>query len=463
LALRREVALKVLDEGAPLAESMRERFLAEARILAGLDHPNIVRIFSVDKEAGRLRLGMELVKGHTLSDLVRRDGPLAAEEAARIGTDLCRALAAIHAKGLVHMDVKPGNVMRAGGGRIVLLDFGFTRASAGATGGPLGGTPYFCAPEQLEGRDSIGPVTDIYALGVTLYWLVSGRYPHEAKDYFELRRVVLREPPRPLLDVAPDVPAEYAAIVSRAIRKDAKDRFASAGAFEEALQSFLAGRGSRRPTERRALAPLVAGLVGALLVALAALLFFRPRPAQVAAAAPEVSFDLFAERGGEDVLLEPDDRVREEERLFMEVRAEVPIHLYVFNEDQHGTMHTLFPTPSSEVQNPLAIDGAQRLPASGVWIVTTPGGGAEYFHVVASVEPVPSVAEIASLVEPVTWIGMPADVRGRIESGLRGVGATTETPATDPPAPFASLGQVLAAVRERVPGVSVETLRLAHP
>ncbi len=235
--LGREVALKLIDDDRPLSLHSRERFLAEARVLAALDHPNIVRVHSVGESDGRLFICLERVVGKTLSEVVAQNGPSSPREAAQIGIDLCRALAELHQKGLVHRDLKPSNVMRATGGRIVLLDFGFARSHADRTAS--GGTPRFMAPEQFDARGEVGPRSDLYALGVMLYWLVTNRYPHEAESFESLREAVLAGAHVPLTDRLPTVPAKFAAIVERALAP-ANTRFESAGAFERALRDFLA-------------------------------------------------------------------------------------------------------------------------------------------------------------------------------------------------------------------------------
>lgn len=243
--LGREVALKVVDDGRPLSLASRERFLAEARVLASLDHPNIVRVHSVGELEGRPYLCLERVQGSTLADVVRSGGPRSAQEAAQIGVELCRALAALHQKGLVHRDVKPSNVMRANGGRVVLLDFGFAR-STNEGQGAAGGTPRCMAPEQFDANREVGPQADLYALGVVLYWLVSGRYPHDADDFESLRTAVLAGRTVPLSDRAPTVPETFERIVERALAPEAR-RHASAGELERELRAFLAGAEGARP------------------------------------------------------------------------------------------------------------------------------------------------------------------------------------------------------------------------
>ncbi|MCK6446703.1 MAG: serine/threonine protein kinase [Planctomycetes bacterium] len=248
--LGREVALKVVDEARPLSLAARERFLSEARVLASLDHPNIVRVHSVGEASGRLFLCLERVHGKTLADWVDQRGPLSATEAARVGVELCRALVALHAKGLVHRDLKPSNAMRAENGRVVLLDFGFARSTSSGPGS-AGGTPRFMAPEQFdagrEGAREVGPKADLYALGVLLYWLVSKRHPHDAEDFESLRAAVLAQRTIPLGERVPDVPETYARIVARALAPE-QERFATAGEMEQALGRFLEEPQRARPT-----------------------------------------------------------------------------------------------------------------------------------------------------------------------------------------------------------------------
>jgi serine/threonine protein kinase len=182
--LDKEVALKVLR--VPSASGReRAQLLNEARFLASLDHPNIVRIHSVLEERGDIELCLELIRGRTLEEIVRQDGPFSAQEAALIGKELCRALSAIHGQGLVHCDLKPANVMRTEDGRIVLFDFGLTRGSEGDAPRTIRGTPVFLAPEVPSHRRT-GPPADLYALGVLLYYLVTGNHPIEASHLGEV-------------------------------------------------------------------------------------------------------------------------------------------------------------------------------------------------------------------------------------------------------------------------------------
>ncbi|MEQ1893232.1 MAG: protein kinase [Planctomycetota bacterium] len=253
-ALNREVALKVLHDDLRVSTPARRRFLQEARLLASVDHPNVVRIHSISEEGQHLRLSLELVLGATLDKVAREQGPFAPEEAARIGADLCRALAALHAKGLVHRDLKPSNVIREHGGRVVLLDFSLVRAERGGSvegTSSQEGTPLFMAPEQFEGREPIGTPADIYGLGALLYWLVALRHPCAGETFGEVRARAVEGKVTPLLEVRPELPRPFVAIVERALHRDPVERFGSAGEMEGELRAFLA-RGEHRRRVRTA-------------------------------------------------------------------------------------------------------------------------------------------------------------------------------------------------------------------
>src|SRR5688500_5498384 len=168
--LERDVALKLLRGQASEDDPRTSRIAIEGRLLARVRHPNVISVHGVAVNDGRVGLWMELVRGATLEQLLQQRGPFSAREAALIGIDLCRALAAIHAAGLIHRDVKAQNVMREDGGRIVLMDLGTGRESGGPTdpSADMAGTPLYLAPEIFAGG-SASVRTDIYGLGVLLY------------------------------------------------------------------------------------------------------------------------------------------------------------------------------------------------------------------------------------------------------------------------------------------------------
>jgi TolB-like protein/Flp pilus assembly protein TadD len=236
--LASEVALKVLTSETAEAGAT---VIQEARLLARVRHPNVVSIFGADRSAGQVGLWMELVRGRTLKQLVKQQGVFGAREAALVGLDLTRALAAVHGAGLVHRDVKPHNVMRDDSGRIVLMDFGAgieLNEPSDASQRKYVGTPLYMAPE-LFGRHEPSTQTDLYSLGVLLYHLVTGGYPIEGPSVDEVELQHIRGQRRRLRDARPDLPTEFVRIVERAIDPDPHRRYESAGAMEADLARFV--------------------------------------------------------------------------------------------------------------------------------------------------------------------------------------------------------------------------------
>lgn len=251
-ALRREVALKLLHGGAAAAgQAGQQALLEEARALARMRHPNIVPVHGVESHAGRVGFWSELIRGRTLAAIVRAEGPMGAREVALAGLDLCAAVGALHGVKLLHRDIAAENAMREEGGRLVLVDFGL-RGGAG-----LWGTPLYMAPELFGGAKA-SVASDIYSLGVTLYFLASGRFPYEARSLEELREVMGRGGRRELAEARPGIPPELARVIERAAHPEAARRYATAGQLQAALSEFLAG--AARGRSRRWLAVAAAAL-----------------------------------------------------------------------------------------------------------------------------------------------------------------------------------------------------------
>ncbi|MGH9161531.1 MAG: protein kinase domain-containing protein [Vicinamibacteraceae bacterium] len=242
MRLHREVALKLWRVERGSATDRAERMLNEARILARVRHQNVVAVYGAEEHDGRVGLWMELIHGETLANIMATRGPYSAEEAALIGQDLCRALAAVHAAGLLHRDLKAQNVMREEGGRLVLMDFGAgerQRVPRRERAGRVTGTPLYLAPEVIEGEASTVQ-SDVYGLGVLLFHLVTGRFPVEASSYDELCDKHERGERTPLIDVRQDLPEAFVPALERAIDPDPARRYRSAGAFQKALAASLA-------------------------------------------------------------------------------------------------------------------------------------------------------------------------------------------------------------------------------
>jgi eukaryotic-like serine/threonine-protein kinase len=239
--LDREVALKLLKPSVtgPVPTA---RLVEEARTLARVRHHNVVTVHGADMHDGRVGLWMELVRGRTLTQILAAQGPFSASEAALVGQEVCRALAAVHAAGLVHRDVKAQNVMRESGGRLVLMDFG------------AGGTPVYLAPELLAGGAPT-VASDVYAVGVLLYHLVTADFPVYGTNVLELMRAHGRGERHHLAEKRPELPEAFVAAVERAVHTDPAQRFASMRLMQEALASLAAPAAVASPTTSHTQAP----------------------------------------------------------------------------------------------------------------------------------------------------------------------------------------------------------------
>ena len=252
--LDREVAVKLLRTPAG-DDSDYTAILREARLIAKVRHPNVVSVYGVERYDGRVGFWSDFVDGKTLADLQRIQGPFGARETATIGIELCRALSAMHSAGLLHRDIKASNVMREQGGRILLMDFGLSADMTG--GGASGGTPPYMAPELFKGAPA-SVASDIYAMGVLLFFLTTGRYPVDSIRVAGARRR--------LIDERPDLPETFTTAVETAIDPDPAKRFASAGEMLAALSKTV-GSNQTKPVRKRwqlavASALVLAGLGG---------------------------------------------------------------------------------------------------------------------------------------------------------------------------------------------------------
>jgi tRNA A-37 threonylcarbamoyl transferase component Bud32 len=237
--LHRRVAVKLLSESLGTDPQFVERFRREARAAAGLSHPNISGVFDYGEEGDTPFLVMELIDGETLADRIGREGRLPPEEAARIAADVADALQAAHEAGVIHRDVKPGNVMLDGRGHVRVMDFGIAAASWAApitaTGTTLG-TASYLSPEQASGERAT-PSSDIYSLGCVLFEMLTGRPPFAGDSPVAVATAHVREAPASVRELAPDTPAALAAACDRALSKDPRGRPLSAAAFASELRS----------------------------------------------------------------------------------------------------------------------------------------------------------------------------------------------------------------------------------
>jgi serine/threonine protein kinase len=260
-ALKRAVALKVMcaSSGEDVL-SWRERFLREARALAAINHPNLVTVYQVGDDRGTVFLAMELLEGETLDARMTRPEPMEIAEVVRIGTEVATGLAAIHARGLIHRDIKPGNVWLCGDGcaknagtdpdsaaqsppaftGVKILDFGLVREIQGDTHltevGAVVGTPAYMSPEQIRGR-SLDHRTDLFSFGCMLYAMSTGRRPFDASTPLAQAAALAADTPPSPRQVNPNVPAGLSALIEQLLAKSADERPASAVEVIERLRT----------------------------------------------------------------------------------------------------------------------------------------------------------------------------------------------------------------------------------
>jgi serine/threonine protein kinase len=247
--LERHVAVKLLAEHLADDANFVARFRREALAAARLVHPNIVQVFDfgLDEATDQHYIVMELVQGHSCAELLRDQGTLPVDEVLDIIGQSCRGLDHAHRHGVVHRDVKPGNLMRSDDGVVKLADFGIAKASEQSSITQVGsvlGTAAYLAPEQARGEEA-GPPADLYALGVVTYQLMSGRLPYEAASLSELALKQQRELPVPLDAVNPEVQPTLARAVARALAIEPSARYHDALTMGESL--LAGGRGIEPP------------------------------------------------------------------------------------------------------------------------------------------------------------------------------------------------------------------------
>ncbi len=249
--LDRIIALKVLPPSLTHDASYVARFRQEARNAAHLEHPHIMPIYEIGEANGLHYIAMKYITGQTLKDLVQAEGSFSVQRAATILAQVGDALDHAHKQGIIHRDIKPSNMMVTEEGWVYLTDFGLARGTGGTTAGltmagTVMGTPEYMSPEQAQGLPNVGPPTDIYALGVVLYELLTGTFPFKADTPMGMLAARLLQAPTPPRDIRGDLSSPVEDVVMRALARKPESRFASAAAMVAALR-VAAGIGSAEP------------------------------------------------------------------------------------------------------------------------------------------------------------------------------------------------------------------------
>src|SRR5262249_3601707 len=249
--LGRTVVIKILPPELTVKESNLKRFEREARLASALDHPNICTIFDLDETGGVHYIAMQHVQGRNVRQLVN-GRPLELESALRIAIQVTDALAAAHARGIIHRDIKSGNVMVTDSGQVKILDFGLAKlldeTEATTSGirqteltevGVPYGTATYAAPEQARG-DKVDARADIFSTGVLLYEMLTGTWPFRGKTTIDVRHAVIYDQPKPLNEMRPGAtPARLQQILDRAMQKEPRDRYQRIDQLRDELRKVL--------------------------------------------------------------------------------------------------------------------------------------------------------------------------------------------------------------------------------
>jgi uncharacterized protein len=371
----RQVAIKVLLEANQAAPQYRTRFLREARALAKVEHPNVVRLFDLGEHQGTLYIALAYHARGSLGDRLSRAGPLPVEEVLRLGRGLASGISAAHAAGVLHRDLKPDNVLLGEDGLALLTDFGLAKdlGREGQTqdltkSGTLQGTPGYWAPEQARGTpNGVGPWTDVYGLGAILYAALSGRAPFVGEGLLAILAATEYQAPPPLRSFRRDVPPALESVVLRCLEKDPQARWASAAELESALESCPAG-GSSRPLPWAMISLAGAGLAlgGSLVFAL------DPSSSQTRPlASPNLGSSPTLQVTQAPALASPAPHLAAAEEIYLRGRAE-------FARERYQEAAALF-REAAEANHPAALN------AMGLVLTTGQGGerdaakAADYF------------------------------------------------------------------------------------
>ena len=241
------VALKVLRHDRITSEDFVRRFLAEAKVLGRLDHPNLVRVYNVDEDGGTVYIAMEFIEGESLNEISQRR-KFSPEEIVKLGAEIAEALDYAHQKGIIHRDIKPGNILIRPDGRIKITDFGIAHiedplASLKTQAGEILGTPAYMSPEQIMSQPVDGR-SDLFSLGIILYELSTGGRPFGGENLAAIFNAITQTNPTDPAKMNPILPKGLSQVIMKCLRKTPDERFQTGKALAEALKSYLMARDS---------------------------------------------------------------------------------------------------------------------------------------------------------------------------------------------------------------------------
>jgi serine/threonine-protein kinase len=384
----RLAALKMIRSQRLADDVVRARFRTEARAVAQLDHPNLVRVYEYGEAAGQPYFALELVSGGTLAEHCK-DCPLSPRAAAALTAQLADAVEYAHRRGILHRDLKPGNILVSGGGvrgescptthpspltphQLKITDFGLAKDLRGGSAeltqpGARVGTPAYFAPEQAEGRsEAIGPETDVFGLGGILYFLFTGRPPFQGTTVGEVVEQARQGQVRLPRQLNGRVPRALERICLKALAADPRQRYPSAAAFGDELRRYL-----RRP---RRIA-LVAGVLALLLTGVIAGLFRRESGSPAPALTGELIVRLWSADGQRKRAVRVDEPgalpARSGEQVVVEARLNQPAHVYLLWLDGQGGVSPLYPWNDIRIDHDLAAPTPERPPQQVVYSPTT--------------------------------------------------------------------------------------------
>ncbi len=407
------VVLRLLPAGAPPDAAEALALVEWGRRLARIEHPHLVRVLGAGVHGGRPGRFMELLDGVSMARFLDEHGPLPPQELVAAGTALCRALGALHAAGLVHGDVRAGNVLRARGQRVVLMDPGPAAlpARGAAASIPLaaGSPAFFAAPELLHG-EAPAPASDLYALGATLYLLATGVLPVEGEDLIALRAAHEKGSRRPTGKLRRDLPEAVAESIDRALARDPRARFADAAEMERALlgeavpprparlEELPERARIRRPgawTWLAVVAALLAGVAGIWPVLRGGATVPPELPGSraesVAASAPVLAARLFRSGLVRDEPLETASQVAPGDELYLMLAPAEEQFLYVLHRSADGRLEGLLPDAPGTAAGLVPAGSRVRVPGPATDRIVNwraGPGGIETFLVLGAREPI---------------------------------------------------------------------------